>query len=499
MNMVQLTILTENQALTVSARPGETLGDVLHAHVPAFAMPCAGNHTCGKCRVRVDGPVSPMTETERQLLGEDAGEGVRLACFCRAEGDVTVALPGAGEAKILSWYHTPEIASDCAGYGFAVDIGTTTVAMQLIHRPTGRVVAERLAENAQRGFGADVISRIEACRDAGLETLSLRIAEQLESMAAQCLAESDVSEVEESVVTGNTTMLHIYEGLDPASLAVSPFAVQSYFGCFSHRTLAGRPVYLPRCVGAYVGADITCALLAAGHDSGTTQLLTDIGTNGEIALLQKGTLTCCSTAAGPAFEGAGLSRGMAAGDGAICAVTAEDGAVRYETVGGKDAVGVCGSGILDALAVMLETEAMDDTGFIEEEEEWAIGDSGVSVTQRDVRQIQLAKSAICAGILTLLEDQSLRADHIDRFIIAGGFGSSMDLDSAAAIGLFPAALRQKADFIGNGALGGAVMLLRSRALRESAAAMAAGATELSLSASPAFMDHYIDCMTFDRF
>ncbi|MBQ7778131.1 MAG: DUF4445 domain-containing protein [Oscillibacter sp.] len=497
--MLQLTILNDTQTLRVSVQPGQPLGDVLHAHVPAFAMPCAGNHTCGKCRVQVSGPVSFMTESERKLLGDDAGDGVRLACFCRVEGDVTVTLQSGGSAKILSWYRTPEVKPDRSGYGFAVDIGTTTVAMQLIHRPSGRVVAERLAENAQRGFGADVISRIEACRGAGLATLSDRIAAQLEDMAAQCLAESGVSEVEESVVTGNSTMLHIYEGLDPASLAVVPFAMQSYFGGFSRRTLAGKPVYLPRCVGAYVGADITCALLAAGHGSQETQLLADIGTNGEIALTRNGTLTCCSTAAGPAFEGAGLSRGMSAGTGAICAVAEESGQVRYETVGNAPAIGVCGSGILDALAVMLATEAMDDSGYIEEDEAWPIGESGVSVTQRDVRQIQLAKSAICGGILTLLEDQALDAAAIDRFIIAGGFGSSMDLDSAAAIGLFPAALRQKADFIGNGALGGAVMLLRSSALREKSARMAAEATELSLSASPAFMDHYIDCMTFDRF
>ena len=496
--MFQMTILNGAQTLRVPIQPDETLGDVLHRHIPTFAMPCAGNHTCGKCRVQVSGSVSPMTEAERQLLA-NSDDGVRLACFCRASGDVTVTLPDTCEAKILAWYRTSPVDADLPGYGFAVDIGTTTVAMQLIHRPSGRIMAERLAENVQRSSGADVISRIEACRGNGLAVLSDRIAEQLESMAAQCLAESGVSEVEESVVTGNSTMLHIYEGLDPASLAVSPFTVKSYFGCIGHRTLAGKPVYLPRCVGAYVGADITCALVAAGCSTNMAQLLVDIGTNGEIALMRNGTLTCCSTAAGPAFEGAGLSRGMPASDGAICAITEEDSLVRYETVGKTTAVGVCGSGILDALAVMLRTEAMDDTGYLEEEEKWPIGDSGISVTQRDIRQIQLAKSAICAGILTLLENHSLQADEIDRFLIAGGFGSSMNPDSAAAIGLFPTALRQKAEFIGNGALGGSAILLRSSAARESSFRMAAEATELSLSANAAFMDHYIDCMSFDTF
>lgn len=496
--MFQMTILHGVQTISVPIRPEETLGSVLHRYIPAFAMPCAGNHTCGKCRVQVSGPVSPMTEAEQQLLG-DCVDGIRLACFCRAQGDVTVTLEDAGEARILAWYHTPPVATDCDGYGFAVDIGTTTVAMQLIRRSDGRVVAERLEENAQRGFGADVISRIESCRDGGLAVLSSRIAEQLERMADQCLTESGVSQVEESVVTGNSTMLHIYEGLDPASLAVAPFVVQSYFGCTGRRMLAGKPVYLPRCIGAYVGADITCALMAAGCDTRTTQLLADIGTNGEVALLRNGVLTCCATAAGPAFEGAGLSRGMSAGAGAICSVAVNGDSVCYETVGKAAAVGVCGSGILDAMAVMLHTGAIDDTGYLEEDDEWPVGDSGITVTQRDIRQIQLAKAAVCGGILTLLEHQGLTADHVGRFLVAGGFGSSMNLDSAAAIGLFPAALREKADFIGNGALGGAVMLLCNHMAREISAKMAAEAAELSLSADPAFMDHYIDCMSFDTF
>ena len=494
--MAKVTIIQDTERLTVQAEVGQTLGELLRKVIPSFAMPCNGNHTCGKCLVQVFGAVSEAEETEQRLLEEyTASAGMRLACCCNVEGDAKVIVPSAKTAKILSWYQIPEVKATERGYGFAVDIGTTTVAVQLIDRADGRVLSERVAQNAQRGFGADVISRIEACKTAGLQILSERIAQQLEEMAAECLQESGVKCIEESVVTGNTTMLHLYEGLDPASLAVAPFKVQSYFDCTSRRTLAGAPVYLPRCIGAYVGADVVCAAAAADLTCGGVQLLTDIGTNGEIVLVRDGRVSCCATAAGPAFEGTGLSRGMPASTGAIRMVQKEADVITYETVHHAPAVGICGSGILDALSVMLDENVLEPTGYLEKE--WEIADSGIQITQKDVRQIQLAKAAICGGILTLLEAESISAEELDRFVVAGGFGSSMNHASAAAIGLYPWALHKKAEFLGNGALGGAVMLLRSKVFREKVAEMAKNARELSLSASAEFMDYYVDCMSFE--
>ena len=485
--MPKVTIIDGANHISLSAETGAKLEALLQEHVLSFAMPCAGNHTCGKCLIQIEGSVSPAGEEELELLKKvGAQTNLRLACFCAVEGDLTVTIPSARQDKILSWYKTPEIDATETGYGFAVDIGTTTVAMQLIDRATGLVLAEQVAKNSQAAFGADVISRVESCKTAGLEALSSRIHLQLEEMAAACLAESHVTKVEESVVTGNTIMLHIYEGLDPAPLAVAPFTVQSYFGCMSRHTLAGAPVYLPRCIGAYVGADITCAILASDIVEQGSHLLADIGTNGEVALATEGKLLCCSTAAGPAFEGAGLSRGMTAGSGAIRAVTLTSEGVAYETVHNTSPAGICGSGVLDALAVMLETGDMEESGHLDAD--WEIGDSGISITQQDIRQIQLAKAAICGGIMTLLEQENISAEDLDRFVVAGGFGGSINHTSAAAIGLYPEALSSKADFCGNGALGGAVLLLRSHPLRETASRFASEAVELSLSASPEFMD-----------
>lgn len=503
--MFQLTICSGSHTTTIPAEAGQTVSELLQQNIPSFALPCAGNHTCGKCRVKIEGNVSPLSKTERHLLRTDEiSAGIRLACACTIVGNAAVTIQEESPSKIIAWYRTPDYERTESGYGFAVDIGTTTVAVQLIDRQTGTILAERLAENTQRGYGADVISRIEACKTDGLDTLSDRIADQLEQMTQECLQETGIPQITESVVTGNSTMLHLYEGLDPASLAVVPFDVQSYFGCYSRRTLAGSPVYLPRCIGAYVGADIVCAILSADLTHNGTQLLADIGTNGEMALVHNGKLLCCSTAAGPAFEGTGLSSGMPAAAGAIRTVRLEtDASVSYETVQDAPAVGICGSGILDALAVMLETEVMDDSGYLELEDEdaeaWQIGDSGISITQKDIRQIQLAKSAVCGGLLTLLEKEDISVDEISRFVVAGGFGNTMNHASAAKIGLFPAGLQHKTAFIGNGALGGAAMLLMNRNLRGQTEQMAQEAEELSLSTCAEFMDYYIDCMAFDTF
>ena len=497
--MFELTVINGKEHYHFPSSSGQTVGDLLREHIPSFALPCNGNHTCGKCRIQISGTVEPPDDNERRFLSEqDLKNGIRLACSCRIAGNATVTLQTKkGASKIISWYKTPPFDRTETGYGFAVDIGTTTVAVQLVDRASGVVLAERLAENEQRGYGADVISRIDICKTKGVDTLSNRIASQLESMSASCLQETGITEISESVVTGNSTMLHLYEGLDPASLAVAPFHVQSRFGCMSRRTLSGAPVYLPRCIGAYVGADIICSILSSDLMHNGVQILADIGTNGEMALSKDGKLLCCATAAGPAFEGAGLSCGMPAAPGAIRAVWLENNTLCYETVQKQSAIGICGSGILDALAVMLQTEAIDDFGYLEED--WSVGDSKVTVTQKDVRQIQLAKSAICAGLMTLMDHEGLCAEDVDQFAIAGGFGSSMNFDSAKQIGLFPAGLYHKTAFIGNGALGGAYMLLLNQSLRTKSEQLADHATELSLSSSSLFMDHYIDCMSFMEF
>lgn len=493
--MITVTIEHKYGIETVQTEPGQLLSELIRQQAMDFSLPCSGNHTCGKCRVTASGVLSVPDEYEIKFLtAHELSQGVRLACSCRALGDCVIRL-FSETSLILAWAKIPEIAKTESGTGLAVDIGTTTVVARLYERGSGQVLAEQMQENRQRRFGADVISRISACTQGGVSTQSDLIAGQLEEMASRCMACADCKKIDEAVITGNSTMLHLYEGLNPASLAVAPFAVQSFFGRDSIRKIAGAPVYLPRCVGAYVGADITCAILASGMtEKNETALLVDIGTNGEMALWQNGTLFCCSTAAGPAFEGAGLSHGMSASPGAIRAVKAEHGVISYEVIGGGKASGICGSGVLDALNVMKQQDILEESGYISAD--FSIGSSDVFITQQDVRQIQLAKAAICAGLLTLLQYTGIATQDVTRFYIAGGFGSSISSVSAAGIGLFPLELLPKIQFIGNGALGGAAMLLLNSSLRKKADSLAKSATELSLSESPVFMDYYINCMMF---
>lgn len=473
-------------------------------------MPCAGNHTCGKCKVRCSGALSPLTAAEAAFLtpGEISG-GVRLACFARALGDATVRISEEA-ASTLSAVSLPRYTPDRQGWGLAADIGTTTVAMQLYRLETGALRGEALGANRQDRFGADVISRIEFSNRQGGEVLQESIRTQLEEMAASCMEQADIQHLDAAVITGNTTMLHFWEGLDPRGIAVAPFTPVSLFGGESGRSLAGAVPYLPPCLGPYIGADITCAILSSGlMDRGDeTALLVDLGTNGEIALFHRGRLLCASAAMGPAFEGAGLSCGMQAAPGAVSAIAREeDGTVTAAVIAGGAAAGICGSGVLDAVALLLDEGILDESGLLCDsspqveswngQSAWRIPGTPVYLTQKDIRQVQLAKAALCAGIQTLLETAGLEPEQVDRLCIAGGFGHYMNLRSAARVGLFPACLVPRAHVLGNAALAGAVTLLLDSSYLDTLADIRGRAQEIPLSGNSTFSDSYIDHITFE--
>lgn len=256
-------------------------------------------------------------------------------------------------------------------------------------------------------------------------------------------------------------------------------------------------VYLPRCMSAFVGADITTALLCSGLcERPNSALLADIGTNGELALWHGGRLRCCSTAAGPVFEGAGISCGMQGVAGAVSHVLWENGAVRCRTIGGGEPRGICGSGIIDAAAVFCGQGIIDETGaFTGGRTDYALA-TGVTVTQKDIRMLQLGKSAVCAGIRTLLEAAGLTPEALTELSVAGGFGTYLDIRNAAAIGLYPAELEGKTKVLGNAALAGAALLLLAEPYVQKSCALAQQAETVDLSTSAVFMAHYVDCMEF---
>ena len=289
-------------------------------------------------------------------------------------------------------------------------------------------------------------------------------------------------------------MLYLLTGRDPACLSAAPFLADCLFDRMDN--LLGIPVYYPPCMNAFVGADITCAVLDSGmHRHPETALLCDIGTNGELALWKDGMLYVTSTAAGPAFEGAGISCGCGSIPGAIDRVWLEDGSVRVHTISEQPAVGLCGSGLLDAVAVFLETGDIDETGAVEED--LLPLAEGVALLPKDIRAVQLAKGAIAAGIRTLLELAAISPEEIRTLYLAGGFGSHLRVESAAAIGLIPRELEDRVIVLGNAALSGASRMLLNRENMQEAKTLAQNAAHVNLGGNSRFNQHFMDAMMFE--
>ena len=510
-----VTILGAGAPVAVQAEPGQTLLDILRAAHAAPDAPCGGNGTCGRCRVRVSGAVSAPEDAEQAAVRD----GERLACRCRAVGECTVTLGRAGADVICTDGAGRAFpVTKRPGLGAAADIGTTTVVVYLYDLETGARLAHASAPSAQKMYGADVISRVSFCdsRPDGLELLAAAVREQLCALLDETLKKAGrgAGELASTCIAGNTVMLHILCGLDPHSIAVAPFTPKSLFG----RTVPGGtiglpdvPVLLCPCVAGYVGGDITAGLLASGAaaDAGPCLFL-DVGTNGEMALCRGGRIVTCATAAGPAFEGAEISCGIPARAGAIDRVWLADGRVQLSVLGGGAAAGVCGSGLLDALAVMLELGAVDETGRLLPPDETtaaarahvSVSDGGVefslapgvSVSAADVRALQLAKAAVAAGIETLLGQMGVAAEELTALYLAGGFGNYLRPESAARIGLFPACLVPRVVPCGNSAGAGAAAALCSDDARRALSAIAQRAEYLELSGRADFSEAYIDAM-----
>ncbi|MDD6160470.1 MAG: ASKHA domain-containing protein [Oscillospiraceae bacterium] len=507
-----VTLLSRAGTMTLSADPGQSLLDLVRARegLPIHA-PCGGQGTCGKCTV---------------YLVDGRGETPVLACRTPARDGMVVRLPDAAPLCVESAASTdapvvPDGGQE--GFGVACDIGTTTVVCHLMDLATGRCLATVGEGNAQRSYGGDVIARIKASMEGRRSALTCAIVDQLSRMiGALCRhAGIETAEVRKMAVAANTTMLHLFAALPPDGMGAAPFTPVSLFGDEWDAKALGLPfegsVYLLPAVSGYVGGDITADLLAAGlaHEDRPV-LLIDVGTNGEMALGCGDYFVCCSTAAGPAFEGAQICCGMAAAAGAVSQVEYRDGEVRCSVIGGGEAVGLCGSGLIDAMAVMLRLGAVDETGRmldIEEDEDeipeealpylflWQDSPAfrlseKVWVTQADVRKLQLGKGAIAAGVRVLMDAYGVGFEGVSALLLAGGFGNYIRPESAARIGLIPAELLSVTRPVGNTAAKGAQMALLSSAAREELARLQKNMDYRELSGLPAFNEAYMEAMMF---
>ncbi len=527
------TIRFEPAGRTVTVPVGSTLLEAARAAGVAIDAPCGGTGTCGSCRVHVVGAVEPPTRNERELLGgAGLAAGTRLACRARAAGAgvVTVDAP-LHEMRVVTAAEQPFLdVEDPAKRGIleigtvagaAIDIGTTTIALQILDLKTGEVLATRGALNAQRVFGDDVLVRVAHATAGGAPELRTLIVGQVGRMLEEAVraAGASAGRLAEIVVVGNTAMTGLFLGEDVSALGQAPYAHAPVGGVRLPAFEAGllsfpsADVQVLPGVSAFIGSDVTAGIVATRlAERVTPTLLVDLGTNGEIVLSAGSELIAASTAAGPALEGASIECGMRAEAGAIERVALEDGDVSLGVIGNREPRGICGSGLLDLVAVLLEAGVLDASGRFVDEVGSPFRDrltsrdgvrafaldpaGGIVLTQKDVRQVQLAIGAVRTGIDLTLEESGIRAGSVVNVIVAGGFGFHVRVASLVRLGLIPAAWRDRVTFGGNTALAGARMALVNSAAREEAGDVAALVRTMDLASHAEFQQRFLGALTF---
>ena len=531
--MAKLVIRQGKKTLAAEFEPPARLSAVLSGQEAVLPHPCGGRGICGKCAVLLAGAAAEPDEERKIAAALPAPElpagrtaAVRLSCQTILLGDAEVTLPEPERMEQIEITYKENVTGNGSGIGAAIDIGTTTLVLGLFDLSTGKCLVKRGMPNPQRSEAADVMGRISAALDGRGEILRGQVTRALGDMlrsAQEELVPGDdhagsknkedpaLPEIRKMTIVGNTTMLYLLLGKDPVSLSRAPFAADDLFG--RTEEVLGIPSYIPVCMHAFVGADITAAVLSSGMCgnrgmsgnpgicgnpggiSGKTALLIDVGTNGEITLLHGGKLYVTSTAAGPAFEGAGISCGMSSSEGAVDKVYPENGLIRLHTIGETPPRGMCGSGLLDAIAVLLKLGRIDETGAAEEEDLELGG--GIRLIPADIRAVQLAKSAIRAGIETILKTAGISCREVAKLYIAGGFGSHLSPNSAAEIGLIPKELSGRAAVLGNAAFAGAAEMLLNEETAAFSKRIAEAAVHVDLGGNPLFADLFIENMMFD--
>jgi uncharacterized 2Fe-2S/4Fe-4S cluster protein (DUF4445 family) len=508
------------------ARPGQTLLEAAQSAGVGLASVCGGVGTCEECRVRlVSGKLSPPTLVEEAVFSNaELAAGIRLACQAEPLSDVKLDIPpesltAAQRLQLDGDEVSTELlpAIHVAGaHGLAVDIGTTKLAAYLVDLGTGATVARAGAMNPQIAFGEDVISRIAYVgrEVGGAKKLQSVLMDTLNDLLAGMCAEAHVSRdsVLDAVLVGNTVMHHLFAGLPVEQLGHAPFAPASTAALSipaSDLGLAlgpGANAYLPPVIAGYVGADHLAMLLATEVWKSPKNIIAlDIGTNTEIGLVANGKVLCCSCASGPAFEGAHIHEGMRAAPGAIERARWSDGEILWQTIADQPPVGICGSGILDVVAALIDGGLVKPTGALKTASEsgyvlvpavqTGLGRNLV-VTRKDIHEIQLAKSAIRAGAEVLLQDAGLAFTDLDAFIVAGAFGTYLDLRSAVHTGMFPALSMEKFHQVGNAAGVGAKQMLVSVKKRQEAEKLASQIGYIELTARPVFTSLFMEHLSF---
>lgn len=480
---------------------------------------CGGKGRCGKCKIRVVKGDAPISGEDIKFFSQkELDEGWRLSCLLYPEDNLTISfeLDDESDFEIVSYYDATDSKADEGNkafgkYDIAIDIGTTTIVFQLVDKSSGEICHTTATINRQRRYGADVISRIMASVGGKGEELKESIREDLKNGILSLCSEYGIAaeQIVRIAVSANTTMVHLLMGYDCTTLGQYPFTpVNIDFIKTDVKELTGLDIKAEATVLAgistYVGGDIVSGLYACGFDkTDDICLLIDLGTNGEMAIGNRQRILTTSTAAGPAFEGGNISCGTGSVDGAVCSVKLNKGAAVVKTIRYKAPVGICGTGVVELVAEMLREEIVDETGLLDEDyfddgfpvAEKADGEK-IVFTQKDIRELQLAKAAIRAGAETLISRYGVKKEQISKVYIAGGFGYRLDIEKAAEIGMLPPELTDRTEAVGNTSLSGCVKFLKDNQAEDTIRGLLDASEEISLSMDKDFNDLYMESMMF---
>lgn len=543
--------------IEIDVQNGTTLLDAARSAGVVIESPCNGSGTCGKCLVKI---APDFLSHLNQKAGERSFQkpGHVLACQSRVMGDVTVDLipdPQNRDLKILNdgqsianvknpyitkkynrMLHSTVIYAGgkllgtesgntvSKNYGVVADIGTTTLVVSLVDIAGGKELFSESALNPQASYAHDVLSRIQfATENNGLILLYQGVIQEINRLIRELAKKAGIANkhIYEIVFSGNTCMLHLAINKSPESLGKYPYRSQIQGGMFLKSVDYNLDideygvVYLPPVISSFIGADITSGILACQlHDQKDTVLFVDIGTNGEMVLAVGGRLLASSTAAGPAFEGMNIQHGMRAENGAIDSFEIHKHGLRMTAIGDLEAIGICGSGLLDIVAELVTHGIIDKNGklkdagskdvprFIKEclvtidsKTVFQLSEK-VWLSQKDIRQVQLAKGAIRSGIEFLLGEAKISAEDVQRVLIAGSFGYHLRVKSLIELGLLPEAFLNKVQMVGNTSKSGGQAFLLNQSYRNEMKELVKKVEVIELADFQDFNKVFVDCLGF---
>lgn len=543
-------VIHGNSQFTIECEETENILEALLRQDFYFSTSCGGKGTCGKCKLQLlEGKLHISTEDRVLLTNQELDNGYRLSCKAYPKEDCTIRIESSDESEfeIISDNHSPsdnqsqsdkqsptdilsptdkhstseyqtksiytsglERATEAIEqyYGIAIDIGTTTIVVGLTGMATKRIQQTFTTINKQRVYGADVISRIQASNEGKKNSLQNLIRKDLLEGIKEVVnkAKIDKQMVRRITIAGNTTMEHLLLGYSCETMGRFPFTpvdigtkVINFKEIFASDYL-DIPVTILPVISTFVGADIVAGLTFCNFDRNEKIcMLIDLGTNGEMAIGNKDRILVSSTAAGPAFEGGNISCGVGSIAGAICNLSIENNILHYQTINDQSPIGLCGTGVIEITSELLKSGFIDSTGLLVREyfeSGYEVVSSIIKFTQKDIREIQLAKAAVRAGIEILINSYGTSYQQLDTVYLAGGFGYKINIEKAIHIGLLPKELSGKIKVIGNSSLAGTVQYLTEKDTIDRMEKIIKVSEEINLSNEKGFNELYVDYMDF---